>query len=216
MPFEILDLDSLKNASLQKTPFPYLIIDNFIRSSALQDVIDSFPTLASSGSYSLCNVSCEGAFADLMQEMQSPELRNLIGLKLGIDLADNPCSITLSGYTTEKDGNIQIDSESILITVLLYLNPDWQDTSGNLRLLYNGQDLHNYAAEVPPEAGRCLIYKVTNNCWHGHEVFNGERKSIQLNYMSSDKNQKKQLKLNRFSSFLKKLFSKTNEANPTH
>lgn len=216
MSFQILDLDALKKALLQKEPFPYLIIENFIRPNVLNDVVDSFPTLASRGSYSLNNVSCEGAFAELMQEMQSPELRDLIGSKLGMDLSDKPAMVTLRGHTTERDGKIHVDSESKLITVLLYLNPNWQHEGGKLRLLYNQHDLHNYAAEVPPEAGRCLIFKVTDNCWHGHEVFNGERKSIQLNYVSSDKEKDRHLKRHRLSAFLKRLFFKKNEANPTY
>ena len=151
-----------------------------------------------------------------MQEMQSSELRALIGQKFGMDLTDRLSAITLRGYTTEKDGEIRIDSESTLIKVILYLNPNSQDDGGKLRLLYNRHDLHNYAAEVPPEAGRCLIFKVTDNCWHGHEVFNGERKSIQLDYISSDKGREKHLKRHRVSTFLKRLFSKKNEANPTY
>jgi Rps23 Pro-64 3,4-dihydroxylase Tpa1-like proline 4-hydroxylase len=151
-----------------------------------------------------------------VQELQSPELRELIGSKIGIDLKDRPSMITLRGHTTERDGHIHVDSESKLVTVLLYLNPNWKDSGGKLRLLYNRRDLHNYAAEIPPEAGRCVVFKVTPNCWHGHEIFVGERKSIQLNYVSSDKERIRHLKRHRLSAFLKGLFFKKNEANSTY
>ena len=216
MPFSVLNIDALRNATVETSPFPYFIIENLICQNALLDVVNSFPSLPSRGSFPLPQISCEGAFAKLMEEMQSPELRDLIGEKLGMDLEDKPVMITLRGHTTERDGQIHVDSESKLITLLLYLNPNWEHSGGKLRLLYNQRDLHNYAAEVPPEAGKCLVFKVTQNCWHGHEVFTGERRSIQLNYITSDKQRERHLKRHRFSAFLKRLFFKKNEAHSTY
>ena len=214
MSFKILDINALKKARVEKTPFPYFIIENFIQEGALADVVRSFPQVETRGSFSLNDVSCQGRFAELMEEMQRPELRRAIGEKLGMDLDERPVMITLRGHTSEKDGKIHVDSESKLVTVLLYLNPNWQADGGKLRLLYNQHDLHNYAAEVPPEAGRCLVFKVTDNCWHGHAPFSGERRSIQLNYITSEKEKNRHLKRHRFSAFLKRLFGrKKHEAN---
>ena len=207
-PWRVLDADALRKATLVPEPFPYLIIDNIIRPEVLSDVVGSFPAIKKRGSFPPHAVACSGLFATLMQEMQSDELRDLIGERLGMDLTNRPPMITVRGRTSEKDGEIHTDSTSKLVTVLLYLNPGWASPVGRLRLLYNNRDLVPYAAEISPEAGRCLIFKVTPNCWHGHEPFVGERRTIQLNYVSSDKVRDRELNRHRLSAFLKQLFSK--------
>jgi len=203
-----LDADALRKATLVPEPFPYLIVDNIIRPEVLSDVVRNFPAIRKRGSFPPHAVTCSGLFATLMQEMQSDELRDLIGERLGMDLTNRPPMITVRGRTSEKDGEIHTDSTSKLVTVLLYLNPGWASPVGRLRLLYNNRDLAHYAAEISPEAGRCLIFKVTPNCWHGHEPFVGERRTIQLNYVSSDKVRNRELNRHRLSAFLKQLFSK--------
>ena len=207
-PWRVLDADALRKATLVPEPFPYLIVDNIIRPEVLSEVVGSFPVIRKRGSFPPHAVACSGLFATLMQEMQSDELRDLIGERLGMDLANRPPMITVRGRTSEKDGEIHTDSTSKLVTVLLYLNPGWVSPVGRLRLLYNNRDLVPYAAEISPEAGRCLIFKVTPNCWHGHEPFVGERRTIQLNYVSSDKVRDRELNRHRLSAFLKQLFSK--------
>ena len=206
--WKVLNADPLRKAALVSEPFPHLIIDNIIRPEVLSEVVESFPRIDKRGSFPLHAVACSGRFATLMQEIQSDELRDLIGERLGMDLTGKPPMVTVRGRTSEKDGEIHTDSTSKLVTVLLYLNPRWASPVGRLRLLYNNRDLTPYAAEISPEAGRCLIFKVTPNCWHGHEPFEGERRTIQLNYVSSDKVRDRELNRHRLSAFLKQIFSK--------
>lgn len=215
-PFKIVNIEALKKAALQKEPFPYLTIENILRPEYISKVVETFPTLSKRGSFPLDAVECKGEFGALMEELQRPELRKIIGEIFGMNLEENPPMITVRGYTTERDGHIHVDSSSKLITFLLYLNPNWDSPTGRLRLLYNNHDLNNYAAEISPEAGSCLIFKVTRNCWHGHEVFNGDRKSIQLNYVTSEEAKGRHLKRHRFSAFLKKLLFRKDEAHTAY
>jgi hypothetical protein len=39
------------------------------------------------------------------------------------------------------------------------------------------------AAEVPPDQGTLLVFKNQPNAWHGHEVYEGPRRAIQLNWV---------------------------------
>jgi len=215
-PWKVLDADALRNAAPVAEPYPHLIIDTLIRPEALAGVVQSFPGIPKRGSFPLDAVSCTGPFATLMEEMQSAELRRLIGERLAMDLSDKPPMVTLRGHTGAKDGEIHTDSKDKLVTLLLYLNPGWRDPGGRLRILYNERDLSPYAAEISPEAGRCLVFKVTPNCWHGHEPFVGERRAVQLNYVASDQARQRHLKRHRFSAFLKKLFSRKDEKSPAH
>jgi SM-20-related protein len=216
MAWNVLDEDALKNAQVIKEPFPYLIVENVIRKEVLVDVASGFPQMEKRGSFPLEAVSYAGAFSLLIKELQDVRLRDLIGEKFDMDLKDRPPLVTLRGHTSERDGLIHVDSKSKLITVLLYLNLNWNAEGGRLRLLYNKKDLTPYIAEVSPEAGRCLIFKVTNNCWHGHAPFVGERHSIQLNYVASDEARDRHVNTHRFSAFWKKLFTRKDEKNPTY
>ena len=67
-------------------------------------------------------------------------------------------------------------TKSKLVTVLLYLNEDWPHEAGRLCILNNGTDLENYVDEIVPLLGRCLIFKVTDNCWHGHKPLVADRR----------------------------------------
>ena len=207
MSWQVLNPDALRRAALVAEPFPYMIIDNLIRPEVLADVVASFPHVPKRGSFPPEAVSYSGRFATLIDEMHSVELRDLVGERLGMDLKGRPPMLTVRGRTGPKDGQIHTDSKSKLVTVLLYLNRGWSAPQGRLRLLYNDHDLARYAAEISPDAGRCLIFKVTPNCWHGHEPFDGERRTIQLNYVTSEEVREREAKRHRFSAFLKGLFS---------
>jgi hypothetical protein len=212
----VLNANALREAALVNEPFPYLIVDNVIRPEVLPEVVASFPRIDKRGSFPPEAVSYSGRFATLMQEMHSVELRNLVGERLGMDLKDRPPMLTVRGRTGKKDGQIHTDSKSKLVTVLLYLNSGWSAPEGRLRLLYNDHDLTRYAAEISPDAGRCLIFKVTPNCWHGHEPFDGERRTIQLNYVTSEAVRERERKRHRFSAFLKGFFSSKDAKSPAH
>jgi hypothetical protein len=216
MSWEVLNPDALRKAPLVAEPYPYIIVDELIRPEVLPDVVASFPRIAKRGSFPPEAVSYSGRFATLMDEMHSIELRDLIGERLGMDLKGRPPMLTVRGRTGKKDGRIHTDSKSKLVTVLLYLNPGWSAPEGRLRLLYNDHDLTRYAAEISPDAGRCLIFKVTPNCWHGHEPFDGERRTIQLNYVTSEEARDHDLRRHRFSAFLKGLFSRNDAKSPAH
>src|SRR5258708_325411 len=214
--WQVLNADALREARLVAEPFPYLIVDNLIRPEVLAEVVASFPHVPKRGSFPPEAVSYSGRFATLMDEMHSVELRDLVGERLGMDLKDRPPMLTVRGRTGPKDGQIHTDSKSKLVTVLLYLNRGWSAPQGRLRLLYNDRDLSPYAAEVSPDAGRCLIFKVTPNCWHAHEPFEGERRTIQLNYVPSEEARARVRTRHRFTAVLQRLLSRQDEKSPAH
>ena len=76
------------------------------------------------------------------------------------------------------------DSKTKLITVLVYMNGRWEAPGGRLRLLRTPDSLDHAITEVPPDEGTLLAFKVTGNSWHGHEPFVGERRVIQLNWVT--------------------------------
>lgn len=203
-----LNLNALKESVIRQEPFPFVVIPNFIKPNVVTSLVDSFPTIRNRGSLPSVSVECETGFQAFLNELQGPQLRELIAHKFEVDLQDKPTLLTLRGYTTERDGHIHTDSKDKLITILIYMNSTWDSAEGKLRLLNNKNSLDDYFEEISPLAGTCLIFKVTPNCWHGHTTFIGKRHSLQLNYLSGEVVLKKHLNHHRFSATLKRWFPK--------
>lgn len=202
---DILNLAALKSATINESPFPYLVVSDFIRPEYKAQLAVDFPKLHKGGSYPIKQVNCQPIMQRLVAALESDELRNLIAEKFAIDLHDRPIMTTLRGYSRKNDGGIHTDSKSKAMTVLLYMNADWQAPTGRLRILRDGKNLNDYAAEVAPTLGTCLIFKVTDNCWHGYVPYHGARRSIQMNYMVDHAALNKHHKLHTFTAFLKRL-----------
>lgn len=202
--FNYLAFDQIRNAKIEETPYPYTVIQHSIRAEKVMPVCETFPNIMQRGSFPLSQVSYDGEFANLIKELESPELRACIAEKFKLNLSDKPPMITLRGFATERDGHIHTDSKSKVITVLMYFNPTWDSSGGCLRLL-NSNVMDDVKTEVPPLAGTCIIFKVTDNCWHGHLPFVGVRRSIQLNYVANESAVSRNLFRHRLSAKLKSI-----------
>lgn len=201
----ILDLDALRAAPIDKEYFPYCQVDCFIQKNVLTEVLQDFPEINIRGSVPAHRLKYSHYFQQLVDELQSTALRDLVAEKFAIDLSTSHPLLTVRGQTNLRDGYIHTDTPSKLMTLLLYLNDDWTESTGNLRLLRDGSSLDNYFDEVVPTAGKLLVFKVTDNCWHGHYPFIGKRQTLQLNYVSNEKIVKKELRKHSRSYTFKKI-----------
>jgi hypothetical protein len=182
----LLNIDKLARAELQKEPFEYVIIPGFLSPENLKRVVGDYPDLKG-GSYPLEEVSMTRALEELVTELDGPEFERIVAEKFRVDLAGKPKMYSLRGYCRASDGKIHTDSKDKIITVLLYLNDTWKGRDGGrLRLLKNGTDLDAFVAEVPPDNGTLLVFRRSESSWHGHESFEGVRRSIQMNWMVSE------------------------------
>ena len=112
---------------------------------------------------------------------------------------------TVRGFCRARDGKIHTDSKTKIITVLLYMNDDsWESSTGRLRLLRNGTDLEDYVTEVEPSGGTLLVFKRAENSWHGHKPISGQRRAIQLNWVTSQDVVDSEQRRHQFSTKLKK------------
>ena len=180
---QLLDKNQLNLAKVDNNFFPYFHVENalshFLNSS---DLVKDFPDIDSGGSFPSDNLK-EGDIKKLVEELEGDEFKAILENKLGVDLKDAEVITTLRGFSRFKDGKIHTDSQSKILTVLLYLNKNWDNKIGNLRLLKKNNDLDNYIQEISSEYGNLVAFKVTDNCWHGFMPFEGKRLSIQLNYI---------------------------------
>ena len=200
----MLNLPKLATAEFHAEPFEYLLVDNFLEQDCKQAIVEDFPRVEKSGSFPLSRVSYGPAFRQLTDELLGPGFAAAVGAKFSLDLSQYPTMLTVRGQCDGSDGQIHTDSKDKVITVLLYLNPDWESSGGRLRLL-RSKDLEDYVAEVPPTMGSLIIFKRSDRSWHAHKPFDGKRMSLQMNWVKSDKYLRKERFRHEVSSFVKGL-----------
>ncbi|WNM09655.1 2OG-Fe(II) oxygenase [Komagataeibacter nataicola] len=203
------DYAALEATPVATAPFAHVVVPHFITPPDLRALATSLPAIRSGGSFPPAALSLSPLMAGLVAELEGPRLRALIAANFDLDLDAAPTMLTLRGRTRAKDGRIHRDSDSKRVTVLLYLNPAdeaaWARHEGCLRLLRNGHDLEDFAAEIPPVNGTLLIFPNGPDTWHGHRQYVGPRHTIQLNYMTNDTRARNELRRHRLSALTKRL-----------
>jgi len=202
-----LDLSALDATPVSTDPFPHVVVPHFVPAQRLSEVIADFPAVPGPGSHAPGELKIKGAFKSIVDELLADSFRSAVERKFKIDLSGKPTMYTVRGYVRQKDGSIHTDSKTKIVTVLLYLNEAWAPEGGRLRLLRNGSDLENYAAEIPPIDGNMLIFLRSDSSWHGHRPFEGQRRAIQLNWVTSQDVVDKEQARHGFSTRMKKLTS---------
>jgi hypothetical protein len=202
----ILDLARFDATPLAHAPFDHLIVPGFIAPAALPGLYADFPAIAMGGSYPTGALKFGRAFAALIEEIESDVIRRAFSAKFDIDLGGRPVMITVRGHTRARDGRIHADSRTKLLTALIYFNDDWNAEGGRLRLLRSGRDLEDCAAEVPPDKGTLLAFRCTANAWHGHKPYVGPRRTIQINWVTSEAVKRREIARHGFSARVKSLF----------
>lgn len=201
----LLDLDRLRATPLCRDPFDFLVIEDFIRPEHVAGLVAGFPAISGHGSYPIEVLRPGPAFAGLAAELTDSPLRQAVAEKFGLDLEGRPTMITLRGYSDGKDGGIHTDSDTKIITLLLYMNPEWHDAAGRLRVLRRRDDLEDYVVEVPPLAGTMIAFRRSNASFHGHHAHIGKRCSIQLNWVTDAAVVRRELARHRWTARLKAL-----------
>ena len=181
-----LNLDKLRAATIEAQPFQYTIVPGFLPPESVARINATYPNIEKGGSYPVESLEANMAIKDVIAELDSPAFEKVIADKFDVALDGRPKMYSLRGYTRAKDGSIHTDSKDKIITVLLYLNENWQQPGGRLRILRDGTNVDNFAAEVPPDNGTLLVFKRSDTSWHGHHPFEGPRRSLQMNWMTSE------------------------------
>lgn len=179
----MLNLDALRRARVNTDPYDFLVVPDFLDAEVLRRVNADYPPIDSAANHALENLSGGPAFAALMDELQGPELAEVLGDKFDMALAALPTTVTVRKFCERTDGNIHTDHKSKVVTVLVYFNEAWDREEGQLRLLRSKDDIEDYAAQVPPLGGTLLAFRRTDHSWHGHTRFVGERRMVQINYL---------------------------------
>ncbi|MFL5257301.1 MAG: 2OG-Fe(II) oxygenase [Rhodopila sp.] len=207
LPRGLLDLDALRRAPVTTDPFTFTVVRDFAPPKAAEAIRRDFPDIPCPGLLPVEATQYGPRFADLIQELQSDAVAAVFSKKFGLDLVGRPTMITVRGRCQERDGRIHTDSESKLVTALLYFNQTWEAAGGRLRLLRRPDDLQDMIAEVPPDSGTLIAFRRSDRSFHGHEPFVGVRRYVMINWMASGFAARRELLRHRISAVAKRAFA---------
>lgn len=192
-----------------REPFAYLIAHGQLPDTARGDLAADFPRYPSAGFFPHERGDCGPSINALIDELTAPAVADWIGTRLGIDgLGHMPTLVTLCRSLNRRHGTIHTDSRSKVATALLYLNESWPDTSaGCLRFLQRADSIEDQVcAEVRPLYGNLVVFRRAENSFHGHLPFEGERRVIQVAWLTSEEEKLRKTRRGKFSRLFKKLF----------
>jgi SM-20-related protein len=209
MTLSVLNPDAVRNAPLSKEPYSFFLGGGVLREDAIPDLKRDFPNITKPGYLTVDEVDLKGKFKTLIDEIESDEFSSVLSEKFGIDLNRYPRLTTIRKLSQSKDGRIHTDGPSKVMTLLIYMNDEWQaDGSGRLRVLYDEKNFEPFAAEVPPTMGTVFGFLRADNSWHGHQPFAGERKVVQTAWIVDAKEIERKKKRNGMAQFLKGIFGR--------
>tara|TARA_Y100000746_G_scaffold154699_1_gene132724 strand:- start:358 stop:984 length:627 start_codon:yes stop_codon:yes gene_type:complete len=205
---KLINSEKLSKAPVNKDFFPFFHVENIFSDKIdSASIIKDFPDINDGGSFHVDAVPSGKSIYRLIKELESEEFKRILETKFNINLDEAKVVTTLRGFSRKKDGKIHADSKTKILTVLLYLNLNWQEDRGNLRLLKRKNNLEEYIKEIPCTFGSLVSFKVTDECWHGFKPYEGKRLSIQLNYIYPEALSSHNLR-HKLSSSLKSFFRK--------
>jgi 2OG-Fe(II) oxygenase superfamily len=195
------------DTSVFEEPFPFLVATDILSEAKRGSLHRDFPKNKEAGFFPYSEEECGPAIIDLIEEATSPEIADKLGEKLGIkNLSHYPFLVTICRLLNRRHGTIHTDSKSKVATALIYLNDTWGDTSGGgcLRFLKGSDNIDDVLApEVRPVYGNFVIFKRADNSFHGHLPFEGERRVIQIAWLTSEEEKLRKTKRGTVSRFLK-------------
>ena len=182
----MLNFERLRAADIYESPFRFIAAEHVLATQDAADIRRDFPDIRKSGFLALSALQSQGAFAELVHDLQSQELADCLSRLLDIDLAEKPRMITVRRYSKIGDGRIHNDSISKICTMLIYLNERWDAREGGaVRALNGPDDMNDYTFETPPLAGNVFAFRRSEASWHGHPAFEGERLVVQTTFLTS-------------------------------
>jgi len=194
-----------------RQPFPFMVAHGQLPDEARSELDRDFPRYSSAGFFPYDPRDCGPSVNALIADMTAPAFAGAVGSRLGIDnLHQYPTLVTVCRLLNKRHGTIHTDSRSKVATALIYLNGQWPDTSdGCLRFLHKIDDIDSLVApELIPLYGEFAVFKRCDNSFHGHLPYEGERRVIQVAWLTSEDEKLRKTKRGKFSRAFKKLFGR--------
>jgi SM-20-related protein len=206
---QTIDLDVIRTAPVTRQPYPFLLNSKFLKSDQVEELRSEFPDIKKPGFLTVDDVEIKGKFKRLIDELEGPELTKALSERFGVDLSPYPRLTTIRKVSQLKDGRIHTDGPSKVLTLLVYMNDEWQDDgAGRLRVLNGPDDFDDMVTEVPPTMGTVFAFLRGDNSWHGHKPFAGERRVVQVAWIKDAEELERKKNRNSVAKFFKGIFGR--------
>ncbi len=187
-------------------PFPFVMVQGMLDDTVADSVRADFPRYRGAGFFPHDIADCGPSINTLIAEATDPAFADRLGNCIDIErLSQYPVLVTLCRALNRRHGTIHTDSRSKVATALIYLSKDWpQISEGCLRFLGNDHDIDAMVApELRPVYGALAAFKRSDNSFHGHLPFEGERPVIQIAWVVDEEQRDRKSRRGRTSRAIK-------------
>ncbi|HET7843197.1 MAG TPA: 2OG-Fe(II) oxygenase [Xanthomonadales bacterium] len=195
-------------ASVHEAPFRFLVATGVLDPAAREALLADFPKYAGAGFFPYEEADCGPSIRALVAALNRAEVADALGAQLGLPgLGSHPTLVTLCRALNSRHGNVHTDSLSKIATALVYLEPEWRHGSaGALRFVAKADDVDSLVVpEIPPVYGNFAIFRRADNSFHGHLPFEGQRRVIQVAWLTSEEEKLRKTRRGRFSRLIKRI-----------
>lgn len=212
-----LNLEEMENKGIElrekycsASPFPHIVIDDFLTPGILDECLEFFPKENDPESVTF-NRDQERFKTGFNPDYLPPNIRslfyslnsrpflkfleNLTGIQ---GLIADPYFIGGGFHRIKQGGHLSVHADfnhhtrlnlERRINVLIYLNKNWAEEFGGQIELWD-EDMKNCVVSKTPEFNRCVIFNTTSNSYHGNpqpinHPDNIPRRSIALYYYTA-------------------------------
>jgi hypothetical protein len=194
------------HCEVHQEPFPFLVAHDQLPRESQTELERDFPRYAGAGFFPYDPADCGPSVNRLIETLLAPEFANAIGHRVGVPrLAGYPTLITLCRALNRRHGTVHTDSMSKVVTALLYFQDRWDaGSAGSLRFLRDPKDIDSLVVpELLPLYGNLAAFRRCENSWHGHLPYEGERRVIQVAWLTSEEEKLRKTRRGRLSRFVK-------------
>lgn len=181
-------LSSLKTRYQNQSPFPHIVLDQFLTRQGATDALQAFPKVKDEGwiHYVHYNEKKHGLnkmdllptkIQELIQVLNSQECVEFLSELTGIKNLIPDDSLEGGGlHQSQRDGFLNIHADFTVhphkrylrrrVNLLIYLNQDWEDHyNGHLELW--SRDMKRCVQKISPIFNRCVIFNTDEDSYHG-------------------------------------------------
>lgn len=178
---------SLAQRYQSASPFPHIVIDDFLDPAPLRSVLQDFPSNKDKEYFDRDqerlkfqfdpNESSSHIIRNLFAELNGQAFLGFLEELTGIDgLLPDPSFEGGGLHETKRGGHLGVHADFNVnerlkverrLNLLIYLNEDWADDYGGCLELWDKQ-MQKCAVSVKPVLGRAVIFNTALDSFHGH------------------------------------------------
>jgi hypothetical protein len=201
----MLRLDVLQSSAVSAQPFPLMTAAKVLPPDSEAALARDFPDMKMAGFFPVDDLAFGDSFAELIDDVRSPAFSGIMAEKFKLPLDRAPTLITIRKLSGKKDGRIHTDGADKIASALIYLNPEWDSREGRLRMLSQPSFDDQASVEIDPVYGNFIAFQRSDTSYHGHLPFVGERRVVQIAWLTGTEALNRKQKRHGRISFLKSL-----------